>query len=45
VCSVALAETSTVAFARRVLEQWPGPAGIRRDAIQLIDALTRQESP
>jgi hypothetical protein len=45
VCSVALAETSTVATARRVLEQWSGPADIRRDAIQLLDALASDAPP
>lgn len=43
VAAVALAESTTIAGARRVLEDWTGPAAIRDGAIALLDGLTRQE--
>jgi hypothetical protein len=39
--SVALAETSTIAAARKVLHDWDGPAAIRDAAIELLGQLTQ----
>jgi hypothetical protein len=46
VAAVALAESTSVAGARKILNGWDdAPAAVRRDAIQLLDALTAQEIP
>jgi hypothetical protein len=42
--AVALAETTTVAAARRVLRDWDGPAETKTAAAELLDDLTRQEA-
>jgi hypothetical protein len=43
--AVALADTTTPAAARRVLDGWhDGPAGVRTAAVQLVGHLTRQEA-
>jgi hypothetical protein len=43
--AVALAESSTIAGARKILAGWDGPPVIRSAAAGLLDELTRQESP
>ena len=45
VAAVALAEATTPAGARRILDAWDGPAAIKTAAAELIGDLTRQESP
>jgi hypothetical protein len=42
--SVALAETTTVAAARKALAEWPGPARVKHDAVELLDELTTEET-
>ena len=39
VCSVALAETKTVAAARKVIAGWDGPAEVKANALELLDQL------
>jgi hypothetical protein len=41
VAAVALAETKTITAARKVLDGWDGPATIKTEAIELLDALTQ----
>lgn len=43
--SAALATTTSVPAAIRALGDWDGPPAIKTAALDLIDTLTRQESP
>jgi hypothetical protein len=41
VAAVALAESATIAGARKILDEWAGPASIRQAAIALLDGLAK----
>jgi hypothetical protein len=41
VAAVALAESNTIAGARKILDDWDGPTAIRDAALELLSQLTR----
>jgi hypothetical protein len=42
VAAVALAETTTIAAARKILDEWAGPGEIRDAARHVLDNLTQE---